>query len=106
METQGYEKSDISVKKAFIWAGIIVVSIVVIIIFLNSVFISEVEKEVYQAVLKPESIELRDLRARETETLTSYKVIDEQNGVVQIPIERAMQLLSEEAFEDALKKVR
>ena len=104
MESQGYEKSDVSIKKVFMWAGFIVVSIVVVVIVLNSFFISSMEKEVYNSVLKPESVELRDLRAREIETLTSYKMLDETNGVVQIPIERAMQLLADEAFQKQLRK--
>jgi len=106
MDTQDYEKSDVSVRKAFVWAGIIVVGIAVFIIILNSFFISEMQQEAYESVPKPESAELRDLRAREIETLTSYKIIDEKNGVVQIHIERAMKLIADEAFENDLKKQR
>lgn len=106
MESQGYEKSDISIKKVFAWAGAIAASIIVIVIILNSFFINQMEKQVYENVLKPESVELRDLRAREIETLTSYKMLDEMNGVVQIPIERAMQVLADEAFEKQLKKAK
>ncbi len=106
MESQGYEKSDVSIKKVFLWAGAIAVSIIVVVILLNSFFIAEMEKKVYESVLKPESVELRDLRAKEIETLTSYKVLDEVNGVVQIPIDRAMQLMAEEAFEKQLLKIK
>ena len=106
MNSQDYKKSDVSIKKTFIWAAVFVVGIVAVITILNAFFISEMEKEVYNSVLKPESIELRDLRAREIETLTSYKVLDEQNKIVQIPIERAMQLLAEEAFTEQIKNSR
>ena len=41
------------------------------------------------------SAELIQLRHEEDETLRSYKWIDQQQGVVQIPIERAIDLLSE-----------
>ena len=41
------------------------------------------------------SAELAQLRQAEDETLRSYQWIDEQQGVVQIPIERAIDLLSE-----------
>jgi hypothetical protein len=106
MDSQGYEKSDVSIKKVFMWASGIALSIIVVVIILNSFFISEMEKQVYESVLKPESVELRDLRAREIETLTSYKVLDEFNGVIQIPVERAMQLIADEAFEKQLQKAK
>jgi len=41
--------------------------------------------------------DLQELRAVEQERLTSYGWIDQQAGVVRIPIERAMQLLAERA---------
>jgi hypothetical protein len=39
--------------------------------------------------------ELQDVRAPEDERLESYGWVDEKNGVVHIPIERAMQLTAE-----------
>lgn len=42
------------------------------------------------------AIQLRDLRAREAAALSSYKILDEAQGIVQIPIERAMQLVVDE----------
>ncbi len=106
MTSEEYEKSDVPMKSLFMWAGGIVIGLALILIILNSMFTASKEQQVQDSVLKPESVELRDLRARETETLNSYKVIDEANGVVQIPIDRAMQLLAEEAFEENIKKVR
>jgi hypothetical protein len=43
------------------------------------------------------------LRADEQEKLTKYKNVDPANGVVQIPVERAMQLMVEEAKAGQLK---
>ncbi|MBN1479916.1 hypothetical protein EH223_18490 [candidate division KSB1 bacterium] len=103
MESQGYEKSDVSIRKVFLWAGGTVVGIVIIVVLLNALFIDATEKQVYESVLRPESIELRDLRAREIETLTSYRILDEQKGIVQIPVERAMQLVADEEFAKQLK---
>jgi hypothetical protein len=42
-----------------------------------------------------ERLELRDFRTREEQTLNSYGWVDEKNGVVRIPIERAMQLTAQ-----------
>lgn len=40
--------------------------------------------------------QLRDLRAREDESLTRYRYIDEAKGVVQIPIDKAIELVLKE----------
>lgn len=40
-----------------------------------------------------ERLEINDLRGQEEKTLNSYGWVDQQTGVVRIPIERAMQLL-------------
>jgi len=96
-----YEKSDVSIKKLFIVAGLAIVALVIILFLLDNFFLASKEEQVYDSVLKPGSTELRELRAREVETLTSYKMLDEQNGVVQIPIERAMKLLAEENYENS-----
>lgn len=74
---------------------------VVIIFMLDNFYLASKEKQIYKSVLKPGSTELRELRARETETLNSYKMLDAQNGVVQIPIERAMKLRAEEVYENS-----
>jgi hypothetical protein len=63
---------------------------------LNDFFVSEKEKVVYETLLKPESNELLDLRAKELDILNSYKTLNADKGIYQIPIERAMQLLADE----------
>jgi hypothetical protein len=42
-----------------------------------------------------ERLEIRDFRTREEQALNSYGWVDEKNGVVRIPIERAMQLTAQ-----------
>lgn len=101
--TAGYETSDVSTRNLFIASASLIVVIVIIIVVLNEIFVASTEREITESVLRPESAELRELRAREIETLNSYKMLDEENGIVQIPIERAMQLMSEEAFEEQVQ---
>lgn len=96
----GYEVQDVSMRSVHAIGVFITVFIVTSLIVLNQFFTDTVETEVYEAVLKPESAQLRDLRAHEDEVLTSYAVIDKQAGVYQIPISRAMQLLAEEAYKN------
>lgn len=54
------------------------------------------DREIYQNVLKPVGQDLNDLRARENSQLHTYRVINKATGQVQLPIERAMELLATE----------
>ena len=99
-----YEHSDVNMKKLF-FAGFVIVAILsIIVIVLNELFISSAESEFYSLVYKPVSKELRELRAKETETLNTYKSIDSEKGIYQIPIDRAMELMADEAFQKRLQK--
>lgn len=102
-QNNGYEKSDLNVKKVILFFALGVVLMVVIIIFLLDYFHTVKDDIVYEAVLQPQSITLRDLRARETEELTSYKLLDEEKGIYRIPLERAKKLLADEAYHDKKK---
>jgi hypothetical protein len=99
----GYEKKDINVTKVFLFVGLSAVFLLVAILFLNNYFTSATEEQIYNAVLKPESVTLRELRAREDETLNSYKRLDSAKGIYQIPIERAMKVMADEAFRETEK---
>jgi len=99
-ENQGYEKTDAHVGKLIVVGLISVLTLAAILIVLDQGFFAMKEKQIYSSVLKPESIGLRELRAREDEILTSYKMLNADSARYQIPIERAMQLLAEESFEN------
>jgi len=101
-----YEISDVRPVGLFISAFTTIVVVVIIIVALNEIFVSTKEQQVYRTVLSVESAELRELRARENSVLTSYKVLDEKNGVYQIPIDRAMQLQADEAFREKMQKMK
>ena len=95
---EGYEKRDVNVRMTLLVAIIIVVFIGVCLVYLSDQFTRDKEEMVYDMVLKPQSVTLRELRASETQTLTSYKLLDPAKGIYQIPIERAMQLMADEAY--------
>lgn len=92
----GYEKRDVNVKKLILWgiAGIVIV--VISLVVLTEYFLITKEDYYYQAVEKPRSQELMELRERETEELNSYELIDEEKGIYRIPIKRAMELIVDE----------
>ena len=94
----GYERQDVNLKSLLLIGLGIAVSIAAILMFLNEYFVVEKERQVYQQVLKPESTKLRQLRAYEDEILNNYAVLDQDRGLYQIPIERAMELLADEDY--------
>lgn len=99
----GYEKQDMS-WKALLWIGIsIIVGVSAIVLFLNDFFMINKEKEFYEVVLKPTNADLQKLRATEYEILNSYGEIDADQGIYNIPIERAMLLI---AREDSMARSR
>lgn len=94
----GYERRDANLKIILLISLAGVAFIVFSIIMVDSIFLAEKEQIIYETVLRPESAALRDLRAREDEVLNSYKLLDPATGTYQIPIERAMDLVANEAY--------
>lgn len=96
----GYEKGDVNVGRMLVFTAIAIVFTLLVVVFMNEFFLFEKERIVQEMVLSPESKELRELRAREDRELHSYAVIDTANGVYRIPIDRAMRLMADEAFQE------
>ena len=100
----GYDRNEVNVK-TLLWVSVAgVLFIVVSAIALNSWFILTKEDVVYTSVLKPESVSLKELRAREDQVLNSYKVLDSAKGIYQIPIDRALKVVADEAYRSQTKK--
>jgi hypothetical protein len=100
MDTQQnvrYEKKDVNVRMLFISGLAAIIIFIVILTFLSDYFTVMETNAVYETQLKPESVSLNEILKEEQAILTSYKLIDSKKGIYRIPIERAMQLLAEEA---------
>jgi hypothetical protein len=95
-QSGGYEKKDVNVPVIIAVSIVSIAVIVVMIVILIDFFKIQKENMVYDSVLSQESKELVELRASEFETLNNYKLLDAEKSVYQIPIKRAMQLLTEE----------
>jgi hypothetical protein len=95
----GYEKRDVNALKVAAFGITATLVLILVIVLLMNYFTLLREKVVYDEVLRPESVPLRELRVRETEELNSYAVIDAAKGVYRIPIERAMELMANENFQ-------
>ena len=93
-----YERRDANAKTILLTTFTLVAVVVGLLIWLNEYFISTREETFSTLVFEPESLPLRELRAREDEILNSYKVIDAQKGIYQIPVSRSMELIVEEAY--------
>jgi len=93
----GYEKKDVNVAKIVGYAVVITVLLAAILLFLFEYFIYATESLKKEAALH-QSSQLRELRAAEEEVLNNYKLLDAENKRYQIPIERAMELVGNEAF--------
>ena len=100
-----YEKKDVNVSKIVGYTVAALIILIAILIFLNEFFIFQVEgiKQERDSVV---SSQLRDLRAAEEETLNSYKVLNDEKNVYQIPVEQAMKLLADEAYARQKKNQR
>jgi len=94
----GYEKQDTNAFRIGLILVISTVILVVVLIFTANLFSTMKENAFTEAVLKPESTALRELKAREVDVLGSYGIVDATKGIYRIPIERAMQFVADEAY--------
>jgi len=70
---------------------------VISLVWLQSYFYLVRNEQIQRSVLSVPNPKLRDLRAQESEILNSYGWVDQQQGIVRIPIDRAMERMVEEA---------
>ena len=110
----GHETTDASAFYVGLFAFGLALTILLALLFLDRLFWRfEAETERTDPVVSPlagnqtppeprlqtrPNVDLAELRHAENETLGSYKWIDQQQGIVQIPIDRAIDLLSERGF--------
>lgn len=92
MSQAGYEKSDVNVKKIVIPSALFGLIIVLCLIGLDQYFKIAKDRMYFEQVLKPESQALKELNQKEHDMMSNYKMMDKSTGMVQIPIERAMEL--------------
>lgn len=77
---------------------LLIIGIAVVILF---VWTSTTAQAVREATVSPDQYtQLRETEAQAAQKLTQYEVIDEQNGVYRIPIDRAMDLMATQAYQD------
>ena len=102
-EREGYDRHEVNARLV---GGVVLGSVVFIV---ASIFVVQLyfdrnfEQQVYIKVLSPVADDLQNLRAREDQELHSYQFINREQGLVRLPIGRAMELLAAEAAAGSLK---
>ncbi|MBD3162107.1 MAG: hypothetical protein GF346_07345 [Candidatus Eisenbacteria bacterium] len=78
------------------WGVVGAILIFVLVVALQAFFYAAEQSETRSKTYGRQPEELAGLRAEQQEKLTTYRWIDEKNGVAAIPIERAMEILARE----------
>ena len=93
MSNTGYEKQDIPVKPVAIGGVIFVIIVAVTVVLLYEYYVRVVDESVYEFRLSKRSNKLIELQASEEEALNSYRLVDKEEQVYQIPIDKSKELL-------------
>jgi uncharacterized membrane protein len=94
------EERDPKAASTLIVGAVGVILLAVVILLLQVLFHRTSEAERWRKVVSQQPEQLRQVRTEQLDRLNSYRWVDEQNGIVTIPIERAMELVVQEHQED------
>lgn len=99
---EGYDRGEPKSGLIALIGGAIVAVVVVVIFAVQFYYERVKEQQLYEKVMAPIAGDLVDLRTLEDRLLHSYGYVDREAGKVRIPIERAMELLAQEAADNRL----
>jgi|TARA_B100001105_G_scaffold86644_1_gene68711 uncharacterized membrane protein YqiK len=91
-----YEIRDIPVKSVAIGVVVFIIIIGITLFLLYEYYIRVLDDTEYELKLSKRSKKLMELRKLEDESLNSYKIIDEEKQIYQIPIDRSKELMLDE----------
>ena len=91
------EGSDIKSRLIALYGLVFTVIVVVLLLWLHDYFFAVRNDAVQRNVLEPANPRLLELRATEAAVLGTYGWVDQEKGIVRVPIDRAMELLVREA---------
>ena len=97
MSDKSLTHQDTGNRAIVIATAVGVLILVVMLVWLRDYFFRVRNDVVQEQVLSVPNPKLGDLRAREAELFYSYGWVDQEKGIVRIPIERAMELTVQEA---------
>jgi len=91
-----YETQDVPVKPVAIGALVFVIIVAMTLYLLYEYTERAVDSSIHENKLSKRSEKLMDLQKSENDALNSYKVIDKEKQIYQIPIDRSKELLLNE----------
>ncbi len=94
---EGYDRQDPQGIPVFGFAAVIVVTLIASFIFVTYYYGAVYDSQIQAAVGNVGARELTEVTAAEEEVLTRYKFLDKTKGTVSLPLDRAMELLEQEA---------
>lgn len=89
----GYEKRDVSIRGLVLGTITLVALIVVMVAFVRDYFVFNMENAITEAALNNPSKELMEIQKVEDDLLTNFRLLDNEKGTYQIPIDLAMTLV-------------
>ena len=102
-QNPGFDPGEPSARGLLVFIVVAVVILVAVFVGTTAYYEFAREKQEDESVQAKPSEELAALRAREDSQLKTYGYIDKSKGVVQIPLDRAMELIAKEAAEGKVK---
>jgi hypothetical protein len=94
---EGFDRAEPSVAAIFGFAAGSMILLVMTIFAIQQYFDHIWSEAVYEKVLAPPSGQLREVRGRDDWNLTHYMYMDKASGQVRIPVDRAMELMLQDA---------
>ncbi|MBY0506244.1 MAG: hypothetical protein K2X03_20165, partial [Bryobacteraceae bacterium] len=94
---EGYDRQDPQGIPVFGFAGIIVITLIASFVFVTYYYGTVVDSQIQAAVGNVGARELKEVHDAEEPVLTRYKMVDQAKGKVSLPVDRAMDLLEQEA---------
>jgi hypothetical protein len=94
---EGFDRAEPSVAAIFGFAAGSMILLVLTIFAIQQYFDHIWSEAVYEKVLVPPSEKLREVRGRDDWNLTHYMYMDKASGQVRIPVDRAMELMLQDA---------
>jgi hypothetical protein len=89
-------KQDANVSRIVVVGSICSVLLVVLLVGLQAWYYGEQAREREEKVVEATDWKLSSIRMDQLETIHSYRWVDQKNGRVAIPIDRAMELVLED----------
>ncbi len=99
MSSSGFDNTEPRGRMIAALGGAIVILLVLAVAGVQAYYDHVLEQQVFVKQLQPVSEDLQALHAREDNDLHAYHYIDRAKGTVRLPIERAMDLVIQEAHD-------